>query len=159
MQGRLRATGLASQQKSSRKPEHLSSINQCSWHGQTRQTLLGFVCLALGRCLEKAQMRACPSYIPATFPWLVSLGTLLSYFLCFSHHVTRVPLISQSTSFAMCQRGVAVQTCGWPGEGYPGLGGADPCTPSLFPECILSLFPSYCPSTTPGFTEIFKLHL
>lgn len=31
-------------------------------------------------------------------------------------------------------------------------------SPSLFPECIFRLFPSCCPSTTPGFTEIFKLH-
>lgn len=95
-----------------------------------------------------------PCYLPSAglFRHIAFLLSLLHS----SHY--RVPLISQSTSLAMCQRGGAVQTCGWPAEGYPGLGGADPCTPSLFPECILRLFPSYCPSTTPGFTEIFKLH-
>lgn len=47
--------------------------------------------------------------VPVTSVLPISLGTLLSYSLCFIYHITRVPLMSQSISLEVCQRGCVVQ--------------------------------------------------
>ena len=74
---------------------------------------------------------------------------LLSHYkgaLSFSKHlISDVPERECSADLWLARRGV-------------GLGDANPCPPSLYPEHIFRLFHSHCPSMTPGFTEIFRLY-
>lgn len=59
-----------------RKAQETQGIFQrCSWHGQTGQSLSGFVCLALGKHLEKTRV----AHLVRHVAFLLSLLHLLHY--------------------------------------------------------------------------------
>lgn len=115
-------------------------------HGVARLgSSLGCVCPAMGRCLE--QMQAGPSYIPPTFPWLVSL-------LYFSptNEIQGACNLSKDLVRNVPERERCRRVAGW--ERWVTK---VPPRVSPVPERVLGLS-SCCPSTASGFTEIFKLH-
>lgn len=122
VQGWPRATGVACHQKGSRKPEHLSDINWCSWQSW------GLCAWPWGEDTDVSWSRLHLCYLPSAgfFRHIAFLISLLHL------SITRLAIISQSTSLAMCWGGCGADL-GLARRGVD-LGGANPCPRSCSPS-------------------------